>query len=144
MIHHNSAQVDFFNWRENEEFLDFLTLEFDFKDASPASRQHVLTLIPIAVAENRLLGSVTEIVLREAIEAWNRPPRHHHFTESDGKWKYIGATEEGVRIAPHLDNTSFFTSFGIAKRVMQPGAYCRSPREEIRPAPQKRVDLLGG
>lgn len=117
------------NWRTHEDFLHFLRFDFSLADTTPAVRHQVLTLIPLAVSEERLVGAIKETVLKAAIEAFNTPPLIHVFRREKDRWRYITAFPVTHQFE-HLYNTFTFRK-GRLKRKLSEGSYCRSPSLEV-------------
>jgi hypothetical protein len=124
--------VNHLNWRSNEEFLHFLRFDFSLTDAPAEVRHQVLTLIPLAVAEERLVGAIKETVLKAAITAWNKPEQIHMFLNEGDRWRYLSSfalTHAPSTTAKTVHSIHFI--IGKLKRSLNEGSYCRAPQEEV-------------
>ena len=84
-----TKRVSLHNYNTSEDFLDFLKLSYK---PSKETAEQCLLLLPIAIAEDRLLSSLRNTLLREAMEIWNKPPAEHYFyySPSTGRWTFKG------------------------------------------------------
>lgn len=147
MLTHNPTHltVTHENWQKHEAFLEFLRFEFSLDNISAEARQHINTLLPLSVAENRLAGAIKEAILKEAMSAFNRPYLYHTFVtprnKSAGKWKYIGSSSEFHRVLLN-PRFNYVTMFGALRRPLIPGAFCRPPEQEIEGVGKRVLDTL--
>lgn len=117
------------NWRSHEEFLEFLRFEFSFEDASPQAKHQVMTLLPIALAEDRFVGAIKTTILTEALRAFNRPSLYHYFSTTANRWRYFGSAESPtLRV---IGENGFTVVFGRLKRDLTIGAFCDPPHQEL-------------
>jgi hypothetical protein len=119
------SQVNHHNWRTNEAFLEYL--QFSYQPSQQTAEQCIL-LLPIAVAEERLLGPIKETMLNEAMAWWNEPLRFHQFVFSPSakRWVYKGGTVASDLLGeayPHLN----FRIFGRLKAPQLVGTFCGEP-----------------
>lgn len=136
------STVNIHNWRQCQDFIDFLTLEFSIDNLNAERKSLIAHLLPIAVAENRLLGAITTAILEAAIEAWNRPAAYHIFTVEKSRWKYFGqlASLTGFR---HSSDETVRIVYGCLKRTIPYGAFCKRPHVEVDILPQPQLARRG-
>jgi hypothetical protein len=115
------------NWRTDPHFVQFLQFEFDFNFASPEARRQVMTLLPIAVGDNRMHGSIANIVLKAALDLWNRPVEHHAFRYENNRWRYIGTVAQFNSRTP----IQIALRTGRLRRHLTVGTYCQQPSREV-------------
>lgn len=128
----NRKAVNFQNWRDNADFREWLSLEYDIDTAPQSVRQQILHLLPLAVSEDRLLGNIRHLVLSEAIDQWNRPVEKHWFIQhgESRKWSYLGFGNIPPVIYL-LSDQEIVWRIGRLKRDLTPGRYCRAPDREL-------------
>lgn len=114
------------NWKANSEFREFLGLHFDLRHCRPELRAHCLSLLPVCVAEGRLFGAITNIILKEAIHIWNKPLENHAFERGENNWRYRGVLQDGDIFPTYWD-----VHYGKLIRVLTPGTYCEAPSREL-------------
>jgi hypothetical protein len=115
------SQVNHHNWKTNEAFLDYL--QFSYIPSQQTADQCVL-LLPIAVAEERLLGPLKETILTEAMTRWNEPSRFHtfRFSPSAKRWVYKGTLVK----EPAIYDCDM-RLFGRLKAPVIVGTFCGEP-----------------
>jgi hypothetical protein len=116
------------NWKTSPDFIHFLQFEFDFNMASPAAKKQVMTLLPLAVGDNRMTGSISNAVLHEALALWNRQPLNHYFEREGNRWRYLGANF--AKSPTHLQGFQS-TRYGKLRHDIKVGSYCKSPVAEV-------------
>lgn len=113
------------NWKTSPEFLHFLQFDFDFNFASTEAKRQVMTLLPLAVGDNRMTGAISNTVLKEALLVWNRPVDSHAFIRDSGRWRYIGTN---IRPSQSL---AIIWRKGKLRRSISVGSFCKSPVFEV-------------
>jgi len=114
------------NWRTSEDFLQFLQFDFDFNYASPEAKRQVMTLLPLAVGDNRMHGAIANAVLKEALDLWNRPREEHLFYKDRGRWRYLGTSS-----TMHSFPIAASWRTGRLRRRLSPGVFCQQPSHEV-------------
>lgn len=125
--HTSIEPVTLTNWHRNESFVHFLQFEFDLHSSPAKVKREVLTLLPLAVGDQRMYGSIAGTVLREAIRMWNQPLLWHVFTldELSKRWRYVG----GFIARPYEQRFPHF--FGRLRHPIKPGSFCKKPAAEL-------------
>lgn len=128
-MNNSPAVANTHNWRTHPEFLEFLRFEFSFEDASPQAKHQVMTLLPVALAEDRFVGAIKTTLLSEALRAFNRPPLYHYFNISGERWRFVGSAETPtLRV---VGENGLTVVFGRLKRDLTIGAFCNPPHQEM-------------
>lgn len=116
------AEVNNNNWKQNEVFLQYLRFQYSpSRDAADAA----MKLLPMAVAESRMLGSLQNLLLREAFELFNRPAQRHHFAfnAERQRWQYMGTHT--------IPKNNIIVVIGKLVRNLRPGQFTLVPQLEI-------------
>ncbi|HYE38177.1 hypothetical protein [Methylocaldum sp.] len=114
------------NWKTDPAFVQFLQFDFDFNFASPEAKRQVMTLLPLAVGDNRMHGAIANAVLKEALDLWNRPRERHFFVRENMRWRYIG-----IERSMHLIPVKAQYRVGRLRRRLSPGSFCQQPSHEV-------------
>ena len=129
----NHAQVTIENWRNIPEFVDWLGLEFSLDNVPEQVRQNLIHLLPLTVSQDRLIGAIQQIVLREALKRWNEPAQTHWFERLENlektHWRYLGWG------AACPSNVLCLNLHGRLRRSLTPGQFCQSPEREVEKSP---------
>lgn len=134
-LQNNRAPVNIHNWHTHEAFREFLEFHFSIQQCSLESRTAINTLLPACVTAGRLSGAITNIILREAMEAWNRPEGYHKFTFTKERWRYMGEIVEAREF--NSIPTGMVIYYGTLRRAVAPGSICAKPERELLPAAKK-------
>lgn len=115
-------EVNTHNWKSNDAFLDFLQLQYQ---PSRETAEQCILLLPVAVAEERLLGAIKETILTEAIARWNELERFHtfYFSPSAKRWVY-----RGTEVKSPINYDSEIKLLGRLRAPIPVGAFCNEPR----------------
>jgi hypothetical protein len=108
----------------DEAFVSYLKLTY--RPSAEVSSQCAL-LLPIAIAEDRLLSALRTTILREALSYWNKPQETHFFvfTASVGRWTYKGTHKP--TFPRRTTKANLISLFGRLATPLEKGRFCSPP-----------------
>lgn len=117
---HSPYEVNIHNWHTNANFVDFLKLSYSL---SAPTLEAVSKLLPIAVAEDRMLESLRNKILSEAMAIWNAPLDTHFFLYSPtaNRWMYKGVDKARA-------GQVSISLYGRLREPLVKGRFCDLPR----------------